>query len=387
MNLHEKRAALLRDAQSTLDLAKSEGRDLTKDEQAHVEGIFAEVEGVDVSQAKADRSADTVARLSGFPVGDPEAEYGEVGSRSGPTPVQQKMLGGTKWAKSVAGTLSRAASGVGVKALLQGEVAVPPAVEISAIPEVPATLLDLVARVPLASNNYAYLSQVVRSNNAAVVPDHATKPTSPYKFEEVQGRARVVAHLSEPFPLRYLSDYQGLAQILDQEMREGVLQALEAQLVAGDGEEENFTGIMATTGVTDVPFTGDPLTTVRTARTVLESKAEHPNAWVLHPEDAASLELTRENGETGGFLMTNGAYEVLFGAGITRVTSTAIPKGTALLADWSQVRLYVREAEHTLAATQAGQLFEKNEVMLRSEGRYGLQMLRPQAVAVVHLAA
>lgn len=383
MNLKEKRAALVADGKSVIDAAKNEGRDLTSDEQAHLESVNAEIEGITVQLDRAEKSSDTVNRLSGFAVVDPDEEFESFGR---PTFAQQKMLNGTRWAKSVAGTLSRAASGVGVKALLQGEVSVPPAVEVVALPEVPATLLDLVARVPLASNNYSYLTQTVRSNNAAVVPDGQEKPVSPFTFEEVTGRARVVAHLSDPFPLRYLSDYQGLAQILDQEMREGVLRALEAQLVAGDGTGENFTGLLNTTGVTDVPFAGDPLTTVRTARTVLEGKAEKANAWVLHPEDAAALELTRENGSSGAFLMINGAYDVLFGEGIHRVTSTAIPKGTALLADWSQVRLYVREGEHTLTATQAGDLFQTNRVMLRSEGRFGLQMLRPQAVAVVHLA-
>ena len=326
---------------------------------------------------------DLIARMSASSVPTPPGEPGW----DPPTSSGRKALAGSSWAKSVTATMQRAASGIGVKALLQGEVSVPPAVEISALPDVPRTLLDLVARVPADSNNYSYLSQVAQVDNAAVVPDGGEKPTSVYTFKEVEGRCRVVAHLSEPFPLRYLEDYAGLGQVLDNEMRAGVLRAVEEQLISGDGTGENFTGLLNTSGVTDVPFTSDALTTVRTARTVLAAKGETPTAWVLHPEDAAALELTRENGATGAFLMINGAYDVLFGEGVQRVTSTAIPKGKALLADWSQVRLYVRQAEHTLAATQSGDLFETNRVKLRSEGRYGIQTLRPQAVAVVHLAA
>jgi hypothetical protein len=170
-------------------------------------------------------------------------------------------------------------------------------------------------------------------------------------------------------------------------MREGVLQEVERQLLSGDGVGENFTGLLQLTGVTDVPFTTDILTTVRTARTVLENKGETPTGWVLNPTDAATLELTREGGATGAFLMAGGAWDVIFGEGVTRTTSTAVPQGTALLADWRLVKLGVRETEHTLAATQAGDLFSKNQVMLRSEGRYAPKFYRPQAVAVVHLTA
>ena len=95
----------------------------------------------------------------------------------------------------------------------------------------------------------------------------------------------------------------------------------------------------------------------------------------------------REDGATGGFLMNSAAADTIFGPGVRRVPSLAVPVGTAILADWSQVRVRVREGAHTLAATQAGDLFSKNQVMLRAEGRYGIQLKRPQAFAVVHLAA
>ncbi|QOK24149.1 phage major capsid protein [Janibacter indicus] len=378
--MNTKRDRLIEEGQAIINQAKAEDRDLTSDERAHVNSIFAELDSIDAAA----KSAGLVDRLSNFPVKSaPEDETGFTP----PTFTERKALEGSPWAKSVTASLSRAAAGVGVKALLQGEVAVPPAVEIVPLPDVPRTLLDLVARVPLESSHYSYLSQVEQTENAAVVADGAEKPVSVYKFAEVEGKAKVVAHLSEPFPLRYLEDYKGLGQVLDDEMRAGVLRAVESQLVTGDGTGENFTGLLTTTGTTAVPFATDVLTTVRTARSVMTAKGEQPNAWVMNPEDAAALELMRENGTTGGFLLTGDAYETLFGPGIARVPSTAIPKGTAILADWSKVRLYVRQAEHTLAATQAGELFAKNQVQLRSEGRYGIQVLRPQAVAVVDLTA
>lgn len=380
-----RRAQLLKDAQHIVDRAKDAGRDLTNNESAEVESILTEVKATDAQIEAERKSADLLARMTGAKnISFEEEEAEALGHLS---PRAKDALAGTHWAKSVTHTLARTASGMGVKALLNGEVTVPPAVQIVPLPETPTRLLDLIQRERMDAHDYSYLRQVLRDDNAAVVPDNAEKPTSIYTFAEIKDHARVVAHLSEPFPLRYLTDYAAMAQVLDTEMREGVLKEVERQFLAGDGVGENFTGILNTTGVVDVPFVTDVFTTARTAITELQSRGENPTAWVLNPVDAAKLDLTRENGTSGGWLMSSGAFDVVFGQGIRRVTSNAIPAGTALLADWSTLRLGVREAEHTLAATQAGDLFKKNQVMLRSEGRYAPKIYRPQAIAVVHLTA
>jgi Phage capsid family len=66
-----------------------------------------------------------------------------------------------------------------------------------------------------------------------------------------------------------------------------------------------------------------------------------------------------------------------------------MPAGSAILADWTQAAILVREDVATLAATQATvdgvNLWETNQVVVRSEGRYGFKVRRPQAFAVVEL--
>lgn len=296
---------------------------------------------------------------------------------------------GSRWAAEVIERMDKTAAGMGVKALLTGEVETPPAVGVSELPDIPLTLLDLIPRNPQteAENYFSYLRQTVRTNNAAPVADNATKPTSVYTFTEIEDRCRVVAHLSEPFPLRYLSDHTSMTQVLDQQMRRGVFEELEQQIVSGDGTGENFTGVLNVSGVQVQPFTTDVLTTIRKARTAMETVGELPNAWVFNPVDAEQFDLMREDGATGGFLLDAGSLETVFGPGIARVSSLAVPAGTALLADWSTLLLKIRENAHTLAATQAGDLFDKNQVKLRAEGRFGLQVGRPRAIIEVDLAA
>lgn len=302
---------------------------------------------------------------------------------------------GSSWAKTVIKQLTKAAGRPGrmeqragepnLKAILAGSITVPPAVEIAPLPDKPVTLLDLIPRAEMTEATSSYLRQTVKTDNAAVVADGATKPTSIYTFTEIETKARVIAHLSEPFPERYLTDYDSLAQILDTQMVNGVLAKLEDRIVAGTGAGEDFRGILTTSGVTAVPYTSNAITTLRKARTALDVKGEKPNAWVLHPNDIEGIDLLREDGATGGFLMDTAAADVIFGPGSIRIPSLAVPEGTALFADWNQLRVLVRQGASTLASNQTGDLFDKNQVKLRSEGRFELEILRPQAIAVVDL--
>lgn len=365
MNTKQKMAALAAKMKASIDTAEAANRDLTAAECTEIEGWKSDW---DKLKAALDRNAGVQDIL------DAASRSEDVGPM------------GSTWAKDVQSRLKSAARGLGTKALLTGEVTTPPAVEVADLPDVPTTLLDLIARSPLDSSHFAFLRQTLKTNNAAAVADNALKPTSVYTFTEIEDRARVVAHLSEPFPLRYLEDSASMAAILDGQMRAGVREEVERLIVDGTGVGEEWAGIMATTGVTDVPFAADAVTTARRARTVLANKGEIPNAWVFNPDDAEAFDLLREDGAGGGFLMDQAAAATIFGP-LKRVTSLAVPAGVALLADWSQLRLRVREEAHTLAATQGDGLFDRNQVKVRAEGRFGFEFRRPQAVAVVNLTA
>lgn len=392
--LKERRAELLAKSQTIIDGAKADGRaNLTADELREVNANIDAVKKIDVQINDARESADLINELANVDTTTEEERiaYGAKGYIPG-SGVRIKD-GAPSWGKSVAHSLGTAAGRVGVKSLLQGEVSTPPAAPITALPTTPTRMADLVARVPLQAQTYSYLRQITRDERAALVADNQLKPTSVYEFKEIKNEASVVAHLSQPFPLRYMDDYKGLAEVLDTEMKEGVVRAIEREMLIGTGldpkgaGDDHFLGILKTSGVLSVDYAGDKLKTARLARTRLDAIGETPTAWLLNPEDAAELELARENGESGAFLMAAGAFDVVFGQDVARVTSPLVPRGVGILADWSTCELRVREQEQTLAATQAGDLFAKNQVMLRCEGRYAFDMKRPQAFAVVKFGA
>ena len=63
-----------------------------------------------------------------------------------------------------------------------------------------------------------------------------------------------------------------------------------------------------------------------------------------------------------------------------------IPEGTAVLGDWNQLRLYVREGVR-LDIDAGGALFTRNQAIIRAEARIGVGVLKPSSFAVIDLTA
>jgi HK97 family phage major capsid protein len=375
----------------------------------HHKAAVADAEALtaDIDQAKADVAAfderiadqeDDVERLDGPGLTDSARRV--LGKAEGEHTAGHLRRGGTEvelrsWARRAADQIQsmRGES----RAMTSGQIDVPNLVEPNITPMArPNRLTDLlVSRKALSGNAFEYFRQTVRTNNASTVADLATKPTSVLTTTAVSDRARVVAHLSEQTPARLLADVDALQTWLITEMAEGVLDQLEYQAIQGDGTGENFTGVLHVAGTRAVAFATDVVTTLRKGLTLMQSVGEVPNAVVLSPADAEAVDLTRW-GASGGFLTEGFATGVapgndpssnnIFGPGLQRVISPSIPTGTAVLADWTKVALYIRESVNVLFDF-SGDNFVKNAFIARGEGRFGLGWLRPSSFAICDLTA
>lgn len=305
------------------------------------------------------------------------------------------------WAAATATQIGKAVMASGRKSVVSGayEVDSPIRPGILQLPAYPARVLDLlVSRQPLNTGNvFNWLQQSVRTNNAASVPDNATKPTSVYTFLEKEDRCRVIAHISENIPIRYLSDFTGLQDFLHAEMLYGLSREVERQVLAGEGtpgaagqaaaEDEDMLGLLNTTGVGVQAFVNDPLTSLRKAATKLEVEGQTPNAWLCHPADIESLDLLQT--ADGQYIFAGPPKQIAEQDpvwSIPVVKSTAVTQGTAVLGDWSQITLVVRE-DAQLTIDASGDRWEKNQFAMRLEGRYGVYVTRPSAFCTVSLTA
>ncbi|MDX1885821.1 phage major capsid protein [Mycolicibacterium sp. 120270] len=192
--------------------------------------------------------------------------------------------------------------------------------------------------------------------------------------------------------MRLLADYGSLTRWLNSELTEGVLTALEAQVIAGSGTGENMTGVLTVAGSTTVAFATDVVTTLRKGLTALQNLGVQPNAWVLNPADAEAVDLTKEG--TGGIGFLTDGYTTgnalsgnIFGdPNIQRVVSPSVPAGTAILGDWSKIGLWVREGVRVDIGFP-DDTFKKNQAVLRGEMRVGAGVLMPPSFAVIDLTA
>lgn len=281
----------------------------------------------------------------------------------------------------------------GVKALTSGSIDVPSVIgEPVEITGRPTSILDLVPKRTNTEqgrgNAFSYLRQTTRTNNAGPVADNATKPTSVYTFGDVEDTFRVYAHLSEVFPKRYLDDYNSLIAILQNQMGAGLMEALEEDILTGAVQpQDGFTGVLNTSGIQTQAYTSNVLTTLSNARYKLVNTFQTPNAWVMNSADVQALELLREDGATGPFLFRRGLTDIEeFLGGYPIVMSPLIPAGTALLGDWTQTELIIREDDH-LDVDTSGEKFQKNQVQFRLEGRYGFTVQRPLSFVTADLTA
>lgn len=295
---------------------------------------------------------------------------------------------------------SRGRRGDGMKSLLGGTVDVPIVVaDPVPLPENANNVLQIITTQQLSNaelnglgnGRFDYLVQSQRENNADAVADRQTKPTSNYDWVEKSDRLRVYAHLVDSIPERFLEDNQKLQSLITGEMLNGLVAKIEEDILTGPVQAngvENFTGILNTSGIQVVDGTGeDLLATLSNGLFQLSTTGENPNAWVLHPLDLQRLMLLRENGTTGPLLFNSGRSQLAqFLGDINIVPSTKIPRGTALLGDFTYARLLTRNAGQ-FEMDKSGDLFEKNLVRFRLEGRYGFTVTRPSAFAKVTLPA
>ncbi|MEV4215162.1 phage major capsid protein [Micromonospora sp. NPDC049662] len=372
-------STLGRETKALTDKATAEGRELTEPEKEQAASLVAQMDGVKTRMEQI--RADEKLRKAIGDLGDGGPRFNDGG------PGEYVPAGkGSTWARQVAGKLIMQAERHGVKALVSGSIDVPSIVEpVVDLPARPTRILDLIPRRPLTGNTYEYLRQTLRTNNAAVVADNATKPTSIYTVGSVEDRARVIAHLSEAIPERYFADHQELFQLLDREMREDALIALETEITTGDGTGEHFTGIINVSGTLSQAWSTDILTTTRKARTTLENALQQPTAYAMNPTDWETIDLLQDN--EGRYYYggpSSIATPVLHGLPV--VVTPAVAAGTAILADWRQARLRVRE-DMRMDADRSGTLFDKNQVKLRVEGRFAFDLVRPPAFCEIDLTA
>jgi HK97 family phage major capsid protein len=252
------------------------------------------------------------------------------------------------------------------------------------------SVLDLIGTAPMDGGSFFYSQESGSLDTAAETPEGAVKPSADLQLDDAQVVAQTIAHWAR-LKRAQLADVPQLGTTTQSRLTYGVLRRLEKQVIGGDGVGVNIKGILSQTGLGSIPFSAAaPLTDlVLDGSTAVFNIDADPNGVVAHPTDVATMLKARDGGSTGGRLDSGGAFAPVPTTlwGLPLVVSRAVAQGTALVGDFNQATVYVREGVTLRISDSDQDAFVRNQLVFLAEGRFGLAVWAPSAFVLVDLAA
>lgn len=259
------------------------------------------------------------------------------------------------------------------------------------------TVRDLISGRLTGSDLVHFIRQTAKVTQAEVVPEanvtdytgatgeiSGEKPEGAMAFEEVTEPVKTIA-VWIPATKQALSDAAQIRSMIDEELRADLEEELEDQMINGTGVGNDFTGILATSGILSQAWNTDLLVTARKAITTARVTGRvRPTAWLLNPEDWETIDLLTDS--DGRYFFggpTRMGIKSLWG--LTVVESETVPQGTGLLADWKKAALWDRELASIQISEHHADFFIRNMVAILAEMRAAFGVIRPSGFVEVDL--
>lgn len=256
--------------------------------------------------------------------------------------------------------------------------------EIVGIPRQQLRVRDLLTPGQTESNSIEYAYQTVRQNNATTVAETAQKPESNYGWDVANAPVRTIAHWV-PASRQAMDDIPQLESLIDGELRYGLDDAEDTQLLLGDGRGQNILGLytQAPTYVqpSGVTISGETrIDRLRLAILMVELADYAPDGMVLHPTQWTNIELTKDS--AGGYVFANPqglASNTLWGRPV--VSTKRIGTGNFLVGAFKlAAQIFDRMDTEVRISDQDRDNFIKNMLTIRAEKRLALVVRRLAAL-------
>ncbi len=234
-----------------------------------------------------------------------------------------------------------------------------------------------------SSKFVVYISQTANTS-ASWVTEGQTKPTSNPSYEEVSVEVKKVASTVK-VSKEMLADLAFVRSEINADLMAGLDQAFEDALINGAGGTSldgllgfaqpfaagTFAGTIPAANVSDV---------IRVAKAQIQGANFEPTHVLLHPEDAAKIELTKAT--DGGYTYPAFWDRNMMLAGLIVVTSTNIAPDTFLVGDMSKSNVRIRE-NMNLQVGYVNDDFQRNMVTILAEMRAAHYVKNNQVEAFV----
>lgn len=264
----------------------------------------------------------------------------------------------------------------------------------------PRFIRELLPTIPTQSNAVEVMRQNVFTNAAAA--QAPTPASTAIGAGELQAKAQSnIAHQLVTVPVRtfahwlpasrqVLSDAPQLQRLIDSRLMYGLNLLSDAQLLFGDGTNQNLTGLMVDSGVENVGQLASGTTAAQRPGAMLDHIRAaitrcntfdfyNINGVVLNPIDWGTLETAK--GTDGHYIwvsVPNGGEARLWRVPV--IVSNAMTVGNFILGDWTMgATIYDREQMDIRVAEQHADFFVRNGVAILAEERYGFGIELPKA--------
>ena len=247
-------------------------------------------------------------------------------------------------------------------------------------------LIDYLPTVTRMAPVYDALVQtaVAGKGGATVVAEGDQKPVTKLQIKRVEQRLKVIATLSDPIDKYALQDAANLDTWVGAQLTDSVRNALESEVVNGDGTGEHMTGLAHVEGVQSQDFDQTPLDTLAAALNKLEVINVSATMIALAPADWLTLQRLKD-GE-GKYYMSNVLDAVTRRVwGVRVVTAASITPGTAYVI--GRDTLNISTDGNVSVEWNPYANFGTNQTVCRVEGRWQLDVFSPQRIVKTTLKA
>lgn len=256
--------------------------------------------------------------------------------------------------------------------------------DIVGLPRMGLRVRDLLTPGQTESNSIEYAYQTTRTNNAAVVAETTQKPESAYAWDVANAPVRTIAHWV-PASRQAMDDIPQLESLIDGELRWGLDDAEDAELLLGDGTGQHLNGLYtqatAYAQPAGVNITGETrIDRLRLGILQVELADYAPDGMVLHPTQWANIELTKD--AANGYIFANPqgvAGPILWGRPV--VSTKRIGSGNWMVGAFKMAgQIFDRMDTEVRVSDQDRDNFIKNMLTIRAEKRLALVVRRPGAL-------
>lgn len=246
---------------------------------------------------------------------------------------------------------------------------------------------DLFAQGTINSNAYEYYEETTFTNAAAETAEGTAKPEAALDFTLRTDNMRKIA-VWVPATSEVLMDNDALESYIRERLRFMIIQRRAGQLLNGDGNAPNISGITDRSGVQTQAKGSDPTfdALLKAMTKVRVTGDAEPTGIVMHPNDWQDLVLTRT--ADGIYILGNPSDpevgQRIWGKPV-RVTPSQT-ENTAIVGAFRPMAQVFRKPGSAITitvSTEHSTYFVENKVAILAEERLLLAVYRPAAFATV----